>query len=1116
MSDEPKASHGLDPELLAAYIDQRLSPEQRAGVEAQLASDPDSYAVMVEAMKTADAIEIAAAAPPGSPMPLLPKGDRRRLPWVITGGVLAAAAAVALVVWTQPDLLRRLRGVDSRDPLFGQLLEAVGEERYIEGRLTGGFRFGPLRPTTRGPSNLSEQNLALLAASGKLQRAAQNDPVPEKLHAWGTAQILLGEYDDGVRNLLDASRERQDHAPWLADLAAAYLARARVLDRSEDWPRALEAAERALQIDPELVEALFNRALALESLHLDQQAESAWRTYLERDADSPWAAEARRRLAALAEPKAEQSWDREQPRLATAALPEFDAIATAFPQETRLHLEETLVEEWARLAEARRWSELIAISDKAVLLAGRYQQLFEDRFSASIHDDLRRRALANRVDPELIAALRNYVEGSRWLQKARPSQAESPLVKALPVLAGARSPLWVQASILLSEIPSLRGDLEKEAALLMPALEEANRHGWLNAAARGHNRRALLHYRQGDLQSSLRDRVTALSIYRRTKDPDRITALEATAGDNHRYVGDYARVWTHAVASLRSSRTARQSSSRHMALLYASIAAEDERLPYTARALQTDLVAQGRRLQQANDFVIGLEGRARSALMLGRLDEAERDVTEAVQWLEKMPDPVNRERNALELAETGALVWAARESTDSVARINQAIEYLHRQNYQTRLSPLLQARADLAIRRGDLAGAERDLTEARALVEQQRGRLDRTARRGHLDALRPLAQKLARIALERKANNQVLAHLESSRARVVMDSMASAELAIDSSALAADVAVLYYSTGELPLLALIRSTGFQITPLACADHAIKAEVSAVFRVARLRSPSTAGEPHLRRLYDCLVRPILGQLAGVRHLVIVPDGILRLVPFAALLDGPRFVVERFDVSYAPSLRWLGGAPSRVAGGAPRITAIGDPALTGELQERWPRLPFAKSETEAVYALYGTGTKGVAAEATAQLFEEGLRQSDVVHVAAHAVITEARPEWSHLLLAANPGNRSQLSAEDLWKLTRVKARIVVLAACDTGLADPDRAEGLSALSEPLLAAGVRGLVVSLWPVEDQAGSALMVEMHHSLKAGKTAGTALSSAQRTAIAGDRSSWQHWAAFAAFSTSS
>jgi CHAT domain-containing protein/tetratricopeptide (TPR) repeat protein len=1105
MSNDPKAGPGIDAALLAAYLDQRLSPEQRAAVEAQLASDPESYELLVEAMKAQEGMADEAERVVPRPLPFSPKPVHKNR-WRVVVSLVAAAATIAFAVRILPELM-----LERSSTLTGDLVAAVGDERLIEARLTGGFQFGPLRPITRGPGSLSEQNLALLAASGALQRAAQEHPVPENLHAWGVAQVLLGDHDEAVRNLMDATRERPSEGSWFSDLSAAYLARARVLERAEDWPRALEAAERALQVNPNLPEALFNRALALESLQLDRQAEEAWRTYLEKDPDSQWATEAESHLSALSQPKAERSWDDEQPRLVTANASEFGVIAEAFPQETRLYLEETLVEHWAELAAKGDWAALTTLSDRSMSLARQYQRQFEDRLSTSIHENLARHAAAQMVPADLITGLRSYVEGSRWLQTARPAQAESPLTIAVSTLSRFESPLAAQAAILLSEIPSLQGDLQREAALLLPAIEQAAQQGWLNAQARGHNRRALLHYRQGDLQSSLRDRLTALSIYRRTKDPDRITALEATAGDNHRYIGDYPRVWAHAVASLKASRSARQSSSRHMALLYASLAAEDERLPFAARALQTELINQGRRLHQANDLVIGLEGRARSALMLGRLDEADRDISEGMQWLEKMPDPVNRERNALELAETGALVWAARGAHDSESRIDAAISYLNRQNYRTRLSPLLQARADLRLRKGDIAGAEDDLAEAQLIVEQQRDRLDRAARRGHLDSLRPIASKRASVAYQRKDFDQVLSYLELGRARVLMDA-APASAAFGDRPLPDSTAVLYYSATELAVVAVIRAHRVEIVPISCADSEIASQIAGIARIVRLRSSASAGETHLRRLHHCLVAPLISHLVGVRKLVIVPDGLIRLVPFAALLDAQSFLVERYEVSYAPSLRWLSGAQSTLDP-EPSVTAIGDPELPEHVQSTWPRLPFAKSETDAVYALYGQGLKGVGTEATPALFEDGLKRTHVVHVAAHAVFHEARPERSHLLLAADADGRFQITSEDLWKLAGVQARVVVLAGCDTGLADSSRAEGLSALSEPLLAAGVQSVVVSLWPVDDRHSGGLMLDMHRALKDHRTGGQALSAAQRTAISADRNAWLNWAAFIVFS---
>jgi tetratricopeptide (TPR) repeat protein len=85
------------------------------------------------------------------------------------------------------------------------------------------------------------------------------------------------------------------------DLAAAYISRARGAGREDDWPRALEASEQAIHLDPLLIEARFNRAYALESMSLWAEAEKAWLDYLTvaGAARDGWAEEANRHLDAL-------------------------------------------------------------------------------------------------------------------------------------------------------------------------------------------------------------------------------------------------------------------------------------------------------------------------------------------------------------------------------------------------------------------------------------------------------------------------------------------------------------------------------------------------------------------------------------------------------------------------------------------------------------------------------------------------------------------------------------------------------------------------------------------------------------------------------------------------
>ena len=230
-----------------------------------------------------------------SPKVLRPAFGRRRV-WSVAGAVLAAAAALLLVVRVQPEWWQRIAGDDGSDPRLEKLVAAVGTDRIVEGRLTGGFQYGPLRSTTR--SGAEAENLSLLAAAAELETASAASPSTDNLHAYGVAQVLLGRYDEGVRTLEQAAADQPTNGRLQSDLSAAYLARSGTPLGTDDSERALAAAARALQADATLAEARFNRALALERLGLREQAIAAWREATERDR-SAWRDEADRRLKSL-------------------------------------------------------------------------------------------------------------------------------------------------------------------------------------------------------------------------------------------------------------------------------------------------------------------------------------------------------------------------------------------------------------------------------------------------------------------------------------------------------------------------------------------------------------------------------------------------------------------------------------------------------------------------------------------------------------------------------------------------------------------------------------------------------------------------------------------------
>jgi tetratricopeptide (TPR) repeat protein len=130
---------------------------------------------------------------------------------------------------------------------------------------------------------------------------AQNDPGAEAQHAAGVAMVLVDKPAEAAARLDAAARTSHDARLW-NDLAAARYQTATRSRRTSDYGRALAAADQALRIDARFPEALFNRALILERMESTADARLAWQRYLDVDATSRWASEARQRLAALTSP----------------------------------------------------------------------------------------------------------------------------------------------------------------------------------------------------------------------------------------------------------------------------------------------------------------------------------------------------------------------------------------------------------------------------------------------------------------------------------------------------------------------------------------------------------------------------------------------------------------------------------------------------------------------------------------------------------------------------------------------------------------------------------------------------------------------------------------------
>jgi len=216
---------------------------------------------------------------------------------------------------------------------------------------------------------------------------------------------------------------------------------------------------------------------------------------------------------------------------------------------------------------------------------------------------------------------------------------------------------------------------------------------------------------------------------------------------------------------------------------------------------------------------------------------------------------------------------------------------------------------------------------------------------------------------------------------------------------------------------------------------------------------------LKRVYDLLLRPLEKKLSGKR-LVIVPSGVLYYVPFHALHDGERYVVESFETRYAPSSAiWsaLNKKPKRT---------VKSSLLVGYADER---IPLVENEIRQIARVVPGPKLLTGANARFSSFISEVAQYDLVHMACHGQFRSENPMFSSLHLADG-----WVTVRDIVS-QRLRARLVTLSACETGLNELFAGDEILGLARGFLAAGAENLIVSLWTVNDEATGRLMHDLY-----------------------------------------
>jgi CHAT domain-containing protein len=285
--------------------------------------------------------------------------------------------------------------------------------------------------------------------------------------------------------------------------------------------------------------------------------------------------------------------------------------------------------------------------------------------------------------------------------------------------------------------------------------------------------------------------------------------------------------------------------------------------------------------------------------------------------------------------------------------------------------------------------------------------------------------------------------------------------------------------------------------------------------AQLAERSLGWAETAQRLYAKVLGPAAEALSGTTEWVIAPDGDLWQLPFAVLTgrDG-KAVIEGHAISYTPSLTALREIRRRAkpeGRAAVQLLAMGNPLAAGGAKNL---LPESAEEVAAIRTLYPAKDVAarVAAQATAGEFVALAPTARVIHVASHSEMNNSDPMYSGLLLTPDAEHVDGLVEARQLLDTPLRAELVILSACETGLGKAERGEGLLGLGWSLTAAGASASLLSQWKVDSAATRDLMISLHRGLAGGtrKTRAELLREAMLETMA--RPGYRHpfyWGAF-------
>ena len=1015
------------------------------------------------------------------------------------------------------------------------------EARPVEARVTGGAAHVPCR-TVATTSDLipdvvcgKRRDPALEAQSEPLKsgtmRGGAEPTVDERIQAIRLRDLLPRGRIYELNNVAWLYEKKTNASPedarlW-SDLSAIYLVRAMERDDPRDLLRAYGAASRALEKDESLLEPRFNKALALEHLFLPEAARIAWKEYLDYDGTSGWAEEARRRLReAESHTEAVIVWEEQVAFLRKAALDgeasQVKIIVNQYRQAAREYAELRLFGAWGEAvltgqakAAADHLAVLKAVGDALAATSG--ERLVQDSVDAI------EKALNPSDRPRLqqiAQGARTFREGYEAYKKGRSDLAADKLAAARKALREAHCALAWRADFYQVSNDYVSG---KYSETVTGAKQLADRMAAAKisyGALLGHVRwiKGMSEATLGKTREAVEDLRSSLKHFQLLGENENAANMSCRLGEVLMSRGLRRAAWQSIYSALRRTSDLRDPVQAATVYMIAGNAALQDEFDDAALLFQEERVRQSRMIK--DNFLVQVEALtwlARFQHARGDAAGAQVSLGEAEQFLPEV-EAKQRPRRRADLDMVKGIILEEKDLAGAAELLTSALlVYEKEENAVFSLWTFL-ARGKAYRKAGQEDLAKADFEAALVQYGKMGERLGtENLSLALLEETDSVFDEMIDFQIDQDNSDLAFAYADRARTRVLPGSASKLWAGLPGGT----TSLLASELQSLPLNEIRRRLPERVTLVQFSVLRDRVLIWSLHRsgknekfiqrlirredlegrVARLQNfESKAWEQTAGDLFDLLIRPWLSSVPEENRIVLIPDKVLHRVPFGALPDGGKRLIQTRSLAFFSSATLYVNALERQSSkplSLSRGLVVGEPVIDHRVEGNQALPSLGAANEEAKKLAKRTGAQLLLGKnATKAAFLAAAPEAEWIQFSGHAVIDPANTLLSRLVLASGQNgdhfDDGSLTAREIYSLKLNNTRFVVLAACDTGNEYVPGGEGVTSLARAFLAAGVPTVVASLWSVDDEATAHLFGFFHDELVKGTDPVDALRAAQ------------------------